>query len=338
VAQRSAHPARQLAPREELHLEARPDLRRDQHPDQHPDLHLEAARHAPVRPALSELRLREASLVPCFLPQEAWPPELAQVVPVVRLAGAVHLHQAGCLFGAYPQAASARLGQPEQQARSSPPEVSAEACVRVVPRSEESAVAQPLVERLWAVPASDAAAARQQAAEVAASDAAVVPRQAAEVAVLVAAAGPQQAAEAAVLDVAAEPQQAAEVAVLDAAAEPQQAAEGAALVAAAEPQQAAEVAALDAAAGPQQVAVAAVPGVAAEPRPEAVLDAAVLLPAAQGVQAAATAGVSSAFRRGRHLPWPAPRRAGRFAHAMRRPQIASPSERSWQAARCEGLS
>jgi hypothetical protein len=308
VAQRSAHPARQLAPREELHLElhleARPDLRRDLHPD----LHLEAARHAPVRPALSELRLREASLVPCFLPQEAWPPELAQVVPVVRLAGAVHLHQAGCLFGAYPQAASARLGQPEQQARSSPPEVSAEACVRVVPRSEESAVAQPLVERLWAVPASDAAAARQQAAEVAASDAAVVPRQAAEVAVLVAAAGPQQAAEAAVLDVAAEPQQAVEAAVLDAAA------------------------------GPQQVAVAAVPGVAAEPRPEAVLDAAVLLPAAQGVQAAATAGVSSAFRRGRHLPWPAPRRAGRFAHAMRRPQIASPSERSWQAARCEGLS
>jgi len=308
VAQRSAHPARQLAPREELHLEARPDLRRDQHPDQHPDLHLEAARHAPVRPALSELRLREASLVPCFLPQEAWPPELAQVVPVVRLAGAVHLHQAGCLFGAYPQAASARLGQSEQQARSSPPEVSAEACVRVVPRSEESAVAQPLVERLWAVPASDAAAARQQAAEVAASDAAVVPRQAAEVAVLVAAAGPQQAAEAAVLDVAAEPRPEAEVAVLDAAA------------------------------GPQQVAVAAVPGVAAEPRPEAVLDAAVLLPAAQGVQAAATAGVSSAFRRGRHLPWPAPRRAGRFAHAMRRPQIASPSERSWQAARCEGLS
>ena len=308
MAQRSAHPARQLAPREELHLElhleARPDLRRDLHPD----LHLEAARHAPVRPALSELRLREASLVPCFLPQEAWPPELAQVLPVVRLAGAVHLHQAGCLFGAYPQAASARLGQSEQQARSSPPEVSAEACVRVVPRSEESAVAQPLVERLWAVPASDAAAARQQAAEVAASDAAAVPQQAAEVAVLVAAAGPQQAAEAAVLDVAAEPQQAVEAAVLDAAA------------------------------GPQQVAVAAVPGVAAEPRPEAVLDAAVLLPAAQGVQAAATAGVSSAFRRGRHLPWPAPRRAGRFAHAMRRPQIASPSERSWQAARCEGLS
>ena len=258
MAQRSAHPARQLAPREELTWSATgaaPDLRRDLHPD----LHLEAARHAPVRPALSELRLREASLVPCFRPQEAWPPELAQVVPGCAWR-ALCTSQAGCLFGAYPQAASARLGQSEQQARSSPPEVSAEACVRVVPRSEELAVAQPLVERLWAVPASDAAAARQQAAEVAASDAAVVPRQAAEVAVLVAAAGPQQAAEAAVLDVAAEPQQAVEAAVSDAAA------------------------------GPQQVAVAAVPGVAAEPRPEAVLDAAVLLPAAQGVQAAATAG------------------------------------------------
>jgi hypothetical protein len=197
------------------------------------------------------------------------------VLRALRLAGAVHL-PAGCLFGAYPQAVSARLGQPEQQAWSSPPEVSAEACVRVAPRSEESAAAQPLVEQLWAVPASDAAVARQQAAEVAASDAA------------------------------------------------------------AEPQQAAEVAVLDAAAGPQQVA--AVPGGAAELRPEAVLDAAVLRPAAQGAQAAATAGVSSAFRRGRLLPWPAPRRAGRFAHAMRRPQIASPSERSWQAARCEGLS
>jgi hypothetical protein len=212
------------------------------------------------------------------------------VLPALRLAGAVHL-PAGRLFGAYPQAASARLGQPEQQARSSPPEVSAEACVRVAPRSEESAAAQPLVEQLWAVPASDAAVALQQAAEVVASDAVAVP---------------QQVAEVAVLDAAAEPQRVAEEAVLDAAA------------------------------GPQQVA--AVPGVAAELRPGAALDAAVLLPAAQGVQAAATAGVSSAFRRGRRLPWPAPRRAGRFAHAMRRPQIASPSERSWQAARCEGLS
>jgi hypothetical protein len=212
------------------------------------------------------------------------------VLRALRLAGAVHL-PAGCLFGAYPRAASARSEKQGQQARSSLPEVSAEACVRVVPRSEEPAAEQPLVEQLWAVPASDAAVALQQAAEVVASDAVAVP---------------QQVAEVAVLDAAAEPQRVAEEAVLDAAA------------------------------GPQQVA--AVPGVAAELRPGAALDAAVLLPAAQGVQAAATAGVSSAFRRGRRLPWPAPRRAGRFAHAMRRPQIASPSERSWQAARCEGLS
>jgi hypothetical protein len=212
------------------------------------------------------------------------------VLRALRLAGAVHL-PAGCLFGAYPRAASARSEKQGQQARSSLPEVSAEACVRVVPRSEEPAAEQPLVEQLWAVPASDAAVALQQAAEVVASDAVAVP---------------QQVAEVAVLDAAAEPQRVAEEAVLDAAA------------------------------GPQQVA--AVPGVAAELRPGAALDVAVLLPAAQGVQAAATAGVSSAFRRGRRLPWPAPRRAGRFAHAMRRPQIASPSERSWQAARCEGLS
>jgi hypothetical protein len=175
--------------------------------------------------------------------------------------------------------------------------VSAEACVRVVLRSEEPAAEQP-----WA--ALDAAVARQQAAEVVASDAAAVPRQAAEV-----------------LDVAAVQQQAAEVAVL---------------VAAAVPQRVAEEAVLDAAVGLQRVAGA--PGVAAELRPEAVLDAAVLRPAAQDVQAGATAGASWVFRPGRLLPWPAPRRAGRFAHAMRRPQIASPSERSWQAARCEGLS
>jgi hypothetical protein len=67
VAQRSAHPARQLAPREELHLELHLEAR----PDLHRDRHLEAARHAPVRPAPSELRLREASLVPRFRPQEA---------------------------------------------------------------------------------------------------------------------------------------------------------------------------------------------------------------------------------------------------------------------------
>jgi hypothetical protein len=45
-----------------------------------------------------------------------------------------------------------------------------------------------------------------------------------------------------------------------------------------------------------------------------------------------------AFRRDRALPWPARQRAARSAHAIRMSQAASPSERSWQAARCEGLS
>ena len=43
-------------------------------------------------------------------------------------------------------------------------------------------------------------------------------------------------------------------------------------------------------------------------------------------------------RPGQALPWPAPRRAVRSAHAMRRSRAASPSKQLWQAARCEGLS
>jgi hypothetical protein len=41
---------------------------------------------------------------------------------------------------------------------------------------------------------------------------------------------------------------------------------------------------------------------------------------------------------GRPLPWLAPRRAVRSAHAMRRSRTASPSRQSWRAAGCEGLS
>jgi hypothetical protein len=44
------------------------------------------------------------------------------------------------------------------------------------------------------------------------------------------------------------------------------------------------------------------------------------------------------FRRDRALPCLVRRRAARSARAMRMSQAASPSERSWQAARCEGLS
>ena len=44
------------------------------------------------------------------------------------------------------------------------------------------------------------------------------------------------------------------------------------------------------------------------------------------------------YRPGLPLPWPAPRRAVRTAHAMWRSRAAPPSKRWWQAARCEGLS
>ena len=54
--------------------------------------------------------------------------------------------------------------------------------------------------------------------------------------------------------------------------------------------------------------------------------------------AARPSAAPSVFHQARALPWPAPRRAARSAHAMRMSQAASPSERSWQAARCEGLS
>src|SRR6267154_2033063 len=45
-----------------------------------------------------------------------------------------------------------------------------------------------------------------------------------------------------------------------------------------------------------------------------------------------------AFRRGRLRPVPAQRRLTRFAPAKARSRIASPSGRSWQAVRYEGLS
>ena len=54
--------------------------------------------------------------------------------------------------------------------------------------------------------------------------------------------------------------------------------------------------------------------------------------------AARPSAAAWAFRRGRVLPWPAPQPGARFARATRRPQIAVPSTRSWQAAAGEGLS
>jgi hypothetical protein len=103
----------------------------------------------------------------------------------------------------------------------------------------------------------------------------------------------------------------------------------------AQPPEAAGVA-LDAAAEPQQ-AVAAEGlldvevqrrGVAEEPVPS------VRQPAAAHPSAALPSWRPGA----RLLPWLAPRRAVRSAHAMRRSRVASPSRQSWRAAGCEGLS
>jgi hypothetical protein len=54
--------------------------------------------------------------------------------------------------------------------------------------------------------------------------------------------------------------------------------------------------------------------------------------------AARPSAVPWVCRPGQALPWLAPRRAVRSAHAMRRSRAASPSKQLWQAARCEGLS
>jgi hypothetical protein len=101
-----------------------------------------------------------------------------------------------------------------------------------------------------------------------------------------------------------------------------------------QPPEAAGVA-LDAVAEPQQAVVAEGlldvevqrRGVAEEPVPS------VRQPAAAHPSAA-----RPSWRPGVLLPWLAPRRAVRSAHAMRRSRVASPSRQSWRAAGCEGLS
>jgi len=99
-------------------------------------------------------------------------------------------------------------------------------------------------------------------------------------------------------------------------------------------QQVVEAAVRDAAEGPQQAAEAGLPGAAAELQPVA----AQAESRALRLAAVRPSAALSAFRRDRPLPWPVRRRAARSARAMRRSQAESPSERSWQAARCEGLS
>jgi hypothetical protein len=90
--------------------------------------------------------------------------------------------------------------------------------------------------------------------------------------------------------------------------------------------------ALDAVAEPQQAvavrldAEALRPGAAAGPGPSA------------RQPAGAHPSVPPSWRPGVLLPWLAPRRVVRFAHAMRRSRAVSPSRQSWRAAVCEGLS
>jgi hypothetical protein len=135
-------------------------------------------------------------------------------------------------------------------------------------------------------------------------------------------------AEEAVSDAVVQPRE-VEAAELDAAAVPQQAAvlDGAAVL----QQAAAEAAVWGAAAEPQRAVEQVVGSDVAEPRRAA--------PVASAQRpAAGPSAVLWVVRRGRLLPWPARRRAARSAHAMRMPRAASRSERSSQAARCEGLS
>ena len=104
----------------------------------------------------------------------------------------------------------------------------------------------------------------------------------------------------------------------------------------AQPPEAAGVA-LDAVAEPQRAVAAGEPDAVAAQLPEV---------AAEGLRDAEVrrpeAGHPSAppsWRPEDHpLPWLAPLRAVRSAHAMRRSRAASPSEQSWRAAGCEGLS
>jgi hypothetical protein len=110
-----------------------------------------------------------------------------------------------------------------------------------------------------------------------------------------------------------------------------------------------EAVAPDAVAEPQQAAVAEVPDAAAVRRPAAVAvpgavvlqPAAAVLPAPWGRQPVERPSALLWVCHpdpGPSLPWPAPRRAVRFARATRRSRVASPSMRLRRAARCEGLS
>jgi hypothetical protein len=181
----------------------------------------------------------------------------------------------------------------------------------------------------------------QQAEVAEESDAPVLPRAVAESVSVRAAAGPLQEAAAVSVHVAAEPRPEAVSApwVQAAAEEPDGSRAAAQAVAAASGvpvRQPAEARRAD---------VAVQPPAAVRPVPwaqqVAAQQVAAALPGAQraAVPSALPSEAASVFRQGPILAGPArPRAAARFAHAMRSLQIASRSERSWQAARNEGWS
>ena len=189
------------------------------------------------------------------------------------------------------------------------------------------------------------------AAAVRQKGAAAVLRQARE-SVLDAGVVPQPAVAARASDAAEErPQAEAAEEVSDAAAVPLRAAGVAESGAAAVPLPGEAAAVSDGAVVPQREAAGAVVSGAAAVRRPAVAGVAewgaaarpLVVPAARAEsvasQPAARPSVgASVFRRGRALPGPARRRAARSAHAIRMSRAASRSERSWQAARGEGLS
>jgi hypothetical protein len=147
-----------------------------------------------------------------------------------------------------------------------------------------------------------------------------------------------------------QPQEAAEVLPVPSAQQPV-AAEEARVVSAAEaqPREAAE-AASDAEEARQPVAAAGALDAVAEPQQavaaEGVLDVEVQrrgvaeepVPSVRQPAAAHPSAAPPSWRPGVLLPWLAPRRAVRSAHAMRRSRVASPSRQLWRAAGCEGLS
>jgi hypothetical protein len=281
---------------------ARPEVSASRHPQRAAALHRDAGQASSVlrRPEAFRREEQRSSV----LGSRARQPEAVRGAVVAR-----------------PEASALRHLRQEAAGLLLPPVVVSASCARAVCRSREAAAvgsdataAQP-----WAVPAEPVASAQPPG----------VARE--EVSAVVAEL--QRVVPAVEWGVAAEPQRVAEAAVWDVAEAPRQAAEGAAWGVAAEPQRVAEEAAWGVAEVPRRAAEAVGSGAEAEPQPVA----ASVLPAVSQ-PAAGPSAAPWAFRRDRALPGPVPRPAVRSAPAMRMSQAASRSERSWQAARCEGLS